>query len=50
MTNCDYCGEEVPKTGGKMLVLNSGKRVNFCSGKCEKNWEKNRKHDYTEQK
>ena len=48
MTKCDYCGEEISKTGGKMLVLNSGKRLNFCSGKCEKNWKKDRNHRYTD--
>jgi len=45
---CDYCGEEVSKTKGKMLVLNSGKKIMFCSGKCEKNFKKNRKLNYAE--
>lgn len=44
--NCEYCNEELEKTEGKMLVLSSGEKVYFCSGKCEKNWKKNRSHDY----
>ncbi len=46
MVECDYCGEEVAKTEGKLLVLNSGKKLYFCSGKCEKNYRKNRSHTY----
>lgn len=45
---CDYCGDEISKTEGKMKVLNSGERLYFCSGKCEKNYEKERSHDYRE--
>jgi ribosomal protein L24E len=45
---CDYCGDDLPKTGGKMLVLNSGKRIHFCSGKCQSNWEQNRSHEYAD--
>ncbi|MFB6209548.1 MAG: hypothetical protein ABEJ56_05435 [Candidatus Nanohaloarchaea archaeon] len=43
---CEYCGEELDKTKGKMVVLSSGEKLHFCSGKCEKNWRKNRSHDY----
>jgi len=43
---CAYCGEELKKTEGKMLVLQSGERLYFCSGKCEKNYRKNRSHSY----
>lgn len=46
---CDYTGEEIPKTGGKMLVLNSGKRLHFKDGKAEKNWKKDRKHSHRDQ-
>lgn len=46
MPECDYCGEELSKTGGKMLVKSSGEKLYFCSGKCEKNYKKNRGHDY----
>ena len=45
---CDYCGTEVEKTKGKMLVLSSGERVYFCSSKCEKNYDKGRSHEYPE--
>lgn len=45
---CDYCGKELPKIKGKMLVLNSGERLFFCSGKCQKNHKNNRKHRYTD--
>lgn len=45
---CDYCGDEVHKSQGKMVVLSSGERVTFCSGKCEKNYKNNRKHRYTD--
>lgn len=46
---CDYCGEEVSKTKGKLLVRTSGEKLFFCSGKCEKNYEKNRSHEYSKQ-
>lgn len=46
MSVCDYCGEELPRTGGKTVVLNSGEKLDFCSGKCEKNWKKDRGHGY----
>lgn len=45
---CDYCGTEIPKSEGKMLVRANGERVYFCSGKCEKNYKNNRKHGYPE--
>lgn len=43
---CDYCGEELKKTEGKMLVKNSGEKLYFCTSKCEKNYLKDRGHDY----
>lgn len=45
---CDYCGKEVEKTKGKMLVLQSGEKLYFCSGKCEKNYRNRRSHKYPE--
>ncbi|MFB6199991.1 MAG: 50S ribosomal protein L24e [Candidatus Nanohaloarchaea archaeon] len=48
MSECEYCGEELEKTRGKMLVRQSGEKIFFCSGKCEKNWKKGRSHDYPE--
>jgi len=46
MTECDYCGEELPKTQGKLVVQNNGDKKFYCSGKCEKNAENNRSHEY----
>lgn len=43
---CEYCGDEIEKGSGKMVVLNSGEKLYFCSGKCQKNYEKDREHDY----
>ena len=37
MAKCSFCGEELEKGTGKMLVYNSGKIEYFCSSKCEKN-------------
>jgi ribosomal protein L24E len=48
MVECSYCGEEIKKAQGKLLVENSGNKLYFCSGKCEKNHEKDRKHSYRE--
>ncbi|MFB6180793.1 MAG: hypothetical protein ABEJ93_02860 [Candidatus Nanohalobium sp.] len=48
MAECDYCGQEISKTKGKLLILNNGAKRRFCGSKCEKNWEKGRSHDYPE--
>lgn len=48
MPECDYCGDELPKSSGKMFVRTDGSRFNFCSSKCEKNWEKDRNLEYAE--
>lgn len=45
---CDYCGSEIAKTEGKMLVQQSGEKLYFCSGKCENNYKNDRKHSYTQ--
>jgi large subunit ribosomal protein L24e len=34
---CSFCGKEIPKGTGKMLIKNDGKILYFCSRKCEKN-------------
>lgn len=34
---CDFCGEEIPKGEGIVFVRKSGKKLVFCSNKCEKN-------------
>jgi len=35
---CSFCGREIEPGTGKMLVLNDGTILYFCSSKCEKNW------------
>lgn len=37
MPKCSFCGKELERGTGKMLVLNSGKINHYCSNKCEKN-------------
>ena len=37
MANCSFCGYQVEKGTGKVFVFNTGKILNFCSNKCEKN-------------
>jgi len=37
MAKCSFCGEQIEKGTGKMLVYVSGKIDYFCSTKCEKN-------------
>lgn len=37
MANCSFCGNEITKGTGKIFVYNTGKILNFCSSKCEKN-------------
>ncbi len=34
---CSFCGFEIEKGTGKMLVKVEGSLVYFCSSKCEKN-------------
>jgi len=46
MVECDYCGNQLKKTEGKMLVQNSGEKLYFCSSKCEKNNGMDRKHGH----
>ena len=37
MVTCSFCRKNIPRGTGKMLVLKTGKILNFCSMKCEKN-------------
>lgn len=37
MPACSFCGENVSKGTGKIYVKKDGKRLDFCSSKCEKN-------------
>jgi len=36
MPVCSYCNKQFDRTSGKALILNTGKILYFCSGKCEK--------------
>ena len=46
MVNCSFCGKQVEKGTGKIFVFNTGKILNFCSGKCEKNMLKLKRNPY----
>jgi len=35
--NCSFCGKSIEKGTGKMFVFKTGKILNFCKLKCEKN-------------
>ncbi|MBI4981233.1 hypothetical protein HZC30_06810 [Candidatus Woesearchaeota archaeon] len=37
MPKCSFCGNQLAKGTGKMVVFNSGKILYFCANKCEKN-------------
>ena len=39
---CTFCGAEIERGTGKMLVKNDGKVLYFCSSKCEKSWRMGR--------
>ncbi len=41
---CSFCGEEIVKGTGKMVVRKDGKVFYFCSSKCEKNMLKLRRN------
>ena len=44
MAKCSFCEEDIEKGTGKIFVFKTGKILNFCSNKCEKNMLKlNRK-------
>ncbi len=40
---CSFCGREIEKGTGLMLVLNDGRVLYFCSHKCRRNWEMGRR-------
>jgi len=40
MPVCSFCGKKFERGTGKLLVLNTGKMLWFCSSKCEKNMMK----------
>jgi large subunit ribosomal protein L24e len=37
MAICDFCKSPIPRGTGKMYVMKDGKKLDFCSNKCEKN-------------
>ena len=37
MVNCGFCGKEIKPGTGKLYVFKTGKTIDFCSMKCEKN-------------
>ena len=37
MVKCSFCQKSIEKGTGKMFVYASGKIINFCTNKCEKN-------------
>jgi len=37
MTECIFCGIQIPPGTGMLFVKNDGKLFHFCSKKCEKN-------------
>ncbi|MBN2458081.1 50S ribosomal protein L24e [Candidatus Woesearchaeota archaeon] len=37
MAKCDFCGKSIPEGTGKLYVKKDGKKLFFCSSKCEKN-------------
>ncbi len=37
MARCSFCGKDIPKATGKIFVTKEGRKLNFCSSKCEKN-------------
>ncbi len=36
MAKCSFCGEAIPLGTGKLYVKKDGKKLFFCSGRCEK--------------
>ena len=37
MAKCTFCGRDIPRGTGMTFVRKTGKILNFCSRKCEKN-------------
>jgi large subunit ribosomal protein L24e len=37
MVKCSFCAKEIAKGTGKIYIYKTGKILNFCSMKCEKN-------------
>lgn len=45
MAHCDFCKQSIPKGTGKMYIKKDGKKLDFCSSKCEKNMLKLRRRN-----
>lgn len=43
MPKCSFCQKNYEFPRGLTLVLNDGTILQFCSGKCRKNWQMGRK-------
>ena len=37
MVTCSFCGDTIVPGTGKIYIKKDGKRLDFCSSKCEKN-------------
>lgn len=37
VTKCDFCKKLIPEGTGKQYIMKSGKMMDFCTMKCEKN-------------
>jgi len=37
MAKCSFCNKAIEAGTGKLYILKTGKVMNFCSNKCEKN-------------
>ncbi|HLC55024.1 MAG TPA: 50S ribosomal protein L24e [Candidatus Nanoarchaeia archaeon] len=47
MAKCSFCGNEIERGTGIMLVQDDGRVFNYCSSKCEKNTKLGRKAIHT---
>ncbi len=43
MAKCIFCNNQITKGTGKVFVKKDGKKLNFCSSKCEKNMIKHKR-------
>ncbi len=51
MAICTFCGKTIEFGTGKIFIKKEGKKIDFCSNKCEKNMiklgRKAREHKWT---
>jgi large subunit ribosomal protein L24e len=43
MAKCSFCGYDIARGTGKIFVKKDGKKLDFCSSKCEVNMVKHKK-------